>query len=138
MVDSFVYKAKRPLHPERFHAWTRTIPETVLRAKGVFWLANRYKVAGDFSLAGPQLSFTPAGWWWGVIDQSEWPDEIKQQAKEQNWVAPNYDRRQELVFIGIDMDKEAITNDLDNCLITDEEWELGIAGKLTFADPFSE
>jgi len=137
-IDSFVYKAKRPFHPERFYEWTRTIPETVLRAKGVFWLVNRFKVAGDFSLVGSQLSLQPAGWWWGIVDQSKLPEEIKQQAKERNWKAPHYDRRQELVFIGIKMDTEAIKNDLDTCLITDEEWKLGAEGRLTFTDPFSE
>jgi len=137
-IDSFVYKADRPFHPERFHAWTLSIPEQVVRAKGLFWLATRFEEAGDLSLAGSLLSLQAAGWWWGVIDQAQWPELVHQQAAEQTWQAPYFDHRQELVFIGIDMDKAAITEGLNQCLLTDEEWQLGVTGWRTLEDPFME
>lgn len=137
-IDSFVYKADRPFHPERFHKWNQTIPEVVIRAKGLFWLATRFEEAGDFALAGTQLQLKAAGWWWGIVNESEWPETIKQQAKEENWQAPYFDHRQELVFIGIDMDKEDLIASLNNCLITDEEWKLGVVGWKTLPDPFLE
>ncbi len=137
-IDSFVYKADRPFHPERFYEWTQNIPEEVVRAKGLFWLATRFEEAGDFSLAGKLLSLRAAGWWWGIVEQSQWPDMVKKLAKEQNWQPPYFDCRQELVFIGIDMDKEKITTDLDACLLSDDEWKLGVTGWRTFNDPFLE
>ncbi|MEM9336393.1 MAG: zinc metallochaperone GTPase ZigA [Patescibacteria group bacterium] len=137
-IDSFVYKADRPFHPQRFQEWTGSIPKTVVRAKGLFWLATRFEQAGDLSLAGTLLSLRAAGWWWGIIDPNQWPDMIKQQAVEKHWQAPYFDHRQELVFIGIDMNKEAITESLNKCLLTDEEWQLGVTGWRTFEDPFSE
>ncbi len=137
-IDSFVYKADRPFHPERFFNWTKNIPEEVIRAKGLFWLATRFEEAGDFALAGTQLQLKAAGWWWGIVDESEWPETIKQQAEEKNWQAPYFDHRQELVFIGIDMDKDTIINDLNDCLLTDEEWKLGIVGWRTLNDPIGE
>lgn len=137
-IDSFVYKADRPFHPERLYEWTQTIPETVVRAKGLFWLATRFEEAGDFSLAGSLLSLRAAGWWWGIVDQSQWPEMIKQQAVKHNWQAPYFDHRQELVFIGIDMNKEAIEKSLDTCLLTDDEWKLGVTGWRTLNDPFAE
>ena len=137
-IDSFVYKADRPFHPERFMHWTETIPEAVIRAKGLFWLATRFEEAGDFALAGTQLQLKAAGWWWGTADESEWPLSIKEQARINNWQSPYFDHRQELVFIGIDMDKETIINGLNDCLLTDEEWKLGVVGWRTLNDPFGE
>jgi len=137
-IDSFVYRADRPFHPERFNQWIETIPETVIRAKGLFWLATRFEEVGDFALAGTQLHLRAAGWWWGIVDEGEWPEAIRQQAKEKNWQSPYFDHRQELVFIGIEMDKEHIIKSLNDCLLTDDEWRLGVVGWRTLNDPFPE
>lgn len=137
-IDSFVYRADRPFHPERFQAWTESIPSEVVRAKGLFWLATRFEEAGDLSLAGSLLSLRAAGWWWGIIDQAQWPPLVQQQAVEHNWQPPYYDHRQELVFIGIDMNKDAISAGLNECLLTDAEWELGIDGWRALPDPLPE
>lgn len=137
-IESFIYRANRPFHPDRFYKWTQNIPETIIRAKGMFWLASRFEEAGDLSLAGTLLTLRAAGWWWGIIDQREWPESVRQLAKENNWQAPYFDHRQELVFIGIGMDKESIKKELDTCLLTDDEWKLGLEGWKSFNDPFSE
>jgi G3E family GTPase len=137
-IESFVYKADRPFHPERFMEWTETIPEEVVRAKGLFWLATRFEEAGDLSLAGTQLQLKAAGWWWGIVDESEWPEAIREQAKINNWESPYFDHRQELVFIGIKMNKDAIVKNLNDCLLTDDEWKLGVIGWRTFNDPLGE
>jgi G3E family GTPase len=137
-IDSFVYTADRPFHPERFMQLTEQIPETVIRAKGIFWLATRFEEAGDLSLAGTLLTLRAAGLWWGIVDSSQWPESVRKQAVEKSWTAPYFDHRQEIVFIGIDMDKEAIKKQLDDCLLTDDEWKLGVVGWRTFNDPFPE
>lgn len=137
-IDSFVYKADRPFHPERFFAWTQTIPPEIVRAKGLFWLATWFEEAGDLSLAGTLLSLSAAGWWWGIVSQDQWPESIQEQAREKGWEAPYYDHRQELVFIGIDMNTTAITDSLNACLLTNEEWTLGVTAWRTFTDPFPE
>ncbi|MFN3188287.1 MAG: GTP-binding protein [Candidatus Paceibacteria bacterium] len=137
-IDSFVYKADRPFHPERFYTWTQSVPKEVIRAKGIFWLANRFEEAGDFSLAGTLLQLRAAGWWWGIVDKLQWPEAIKQQAIAKNWQPPYYDHRQELVFIGIEMDKDALIKSLNACLLTEKEWRLGVTCWRTFNDPFGE
>jgi len=137
-INSFVYKSDRPFHPERFYQWTKNIPQEIIRAKGLFWLATRFEEAGDFSLAGTLLQLRAAGWWWGVVEEEQWPEVVKNQAVKNNWQAPYYDHRQELVFIGIDMKKEEIIKSLNNCLLTDEEYKLGVVGWRTLNDPFGE
>lgn len=137
-IDSFVYRADRPFHPERFYEWTQNLPNNILRAKGLFWLATRFEEAGDLSLAGSQLQLGAAGWWWGVVDEDNWPEAIRQQALTRGWVPPYFDHRQELVFIGIELNKIEFTKSLDDCLLTDSEWQLGVVGWRTMPDPFIE
>ncbi|WP_457826598.1 GTP-binding protein, partial [Staphylococcus aureus] len=39
-ISSFVYKRRLPFHAERFNHWLENMPETVVRAKGIAWLAQ--------------------------------------------------------------------------------------------------
>jgi hypothetical protein len=54
----------------------------------------------------------------------------------ENWTATTGDCRQELVFIGQNIDFAQLTDELDNCLLTDDEMALGVEGWRLLADPF--
>lgn len=54
------------------------------------------------------------------------------------WQKPWGDRRQEMVFIGIKMNKEEMLKNLESCLLTDEEMKLGPEGWKKFPDPLPE
>ncbi|XYI04228.1 GTP-binding protein [Sorangium sp. So ce1128] len=58
------------------------------------------------------------------------------QALDAAWHPVWGDRRQELVFIGVDMAREELTSDLDACLLTEEEMAAGPSGWSRFNDPF--
>lgn len=121
-VSSFVYRARRPFHPQKIHDVLNSPLNGVIRAKGHFWIANRPEWLAEFSLAGALSSIKPAGMWWATVPQSRWPDHPQAIAYiEQHWQEPFGDRRQELVFIGADMDKAAIITALDSALIGDED-----------------
>jgi G3E family GTPase len=133
-IRSFVYRARRPFHPERLAACLGTDWPGVLRSKGFFWLATRMDEVGSWSHAGRSCQVSAAGTWWAACS----PDERAQHtsAIADQWVEPWGDRRQELVFIGIDMDEARLRAALDACLLDDDEMAAGVSGWRRLADPF--
>jgi G3E family GTPase len=117
-IRSFVYRARHPFVPAPLHrTLTRTL-RGVLRAKGTFWLATQPDFAFDFSLAGAMAGFRPSGRWWAGVPRPAWPADREAVARiRRNWAEPFGDRRQELVFIGVEQDRAGITAALDACLL---------------------
>ena len=121
-ISSFVYRAKKPFHPERFYTFTQASHQGVIRAKGFFWLASRMHWVGELAIAGALLRHQAAGRWWANIPKDRWPqDEQWKEMINNIWSEPFGDRRQEMVFIGTDMDEADLRKQLDSCLMTDAE-----------------
>jgi hypothetical protein len=60
------------------------------------------------------------GTWWATVPKDRWPDHPQARAYlNEHWQDPFGDRRQELVFIGVGMDKTAISTALDAALVQD-------------------
>ena len=111
--------------------------DSVLRSKGLFWLATRHNIIGFWSQAGEVVSLEAAGLWWAAVPKKEWPDDVAFREEMQTISEGEYgDRRQELVIIGADMNREVVQKSLDSCLLTDAEMALGWNGWRKFADPF--
>ena len=138
-IASTAYRARKPLHPERFfnfinREWTNG---RLLRSKGFFWLASKYQEAGSWSQAGGLMRHGFAGRWWRFVPKAQWPtDEEGLQAIMKNWQAQSGDCRQELVFIGQNIDFAQLTAELDACLLTDAEMALGVDAWQALPDPF--
>ncbi|MCQ3034297.1 zinc metallochaperone GTPase ZigA [Pseudomonas syringae] len=138
-IASTAYRARRPFHPERFFSfidreWTNG---KLLRSKGFFWLASKHQDAGSWSQAGGLMRHGFAGRWWRFVPRAHWPqDEENITAIMDNWTSQTGDCRQELVFIGQNIDFAQLTAELDNCLLTDAEMALGTDGWVTLPDPF--
>ena len=139
-ISSFVYKARRPFHPQRLYEIVNADWSTmgVLRSKGFFWLASRMNDAGVWSQAGGLLRIEYAGGWYAATPKDQWPAMIEEDDVLGNWVEPYGDRRQELVFIGAGMKRDLVTEILDSCWLTDEEMALGPGRWKALADPFPE
>lgn len=138
-ISNFVYEARRPLHPQRFFDWSKQEWPGVIRSKGFFWLATRMEAAGYWSQAGSICQNEPAGFWWAAAPKRMWPlEEEEIQKILKNWKKPFGDRRQEIVLIGIDMDRGALTQRFNECLLTDEELALGEEKWKKLPDPFPE
>lgn len=135
-IRSFVYRARRPFHPQRFWQVMEGELSGVVRSKGFFWLASRAEYAGSWSQAGGVARQGLAGRWWVSIPQERWPqDEATRSAIMANWVDGIGDARQELVFIGMDMDEAWLRAALDRALLTDREMSEGLAAWSRYPDP---
>ena len=134
-ITSFVYHARAPFHPARVHEVLNGPLPGVIRAKGHFWIATRPDWAAEFSLAGAMSSVTPLGRWWASVPEERLPKHPDAQAEiAKNWVEPWGDRRQEIVFIGVDMDREAICARLNAALMNAGDFTPGDWTQLP--DPF--
>jgi G3E family GTPase len=125
-ISSFVFRNKRPFHPERFWKYlNEQYPANIIRAKGLFWLASRPDDAINFSQAGGSSRIEKAGVWWCSMPYAErirysyFAD--NKDVIESRWDKKWGDRMNEIVFIGQEMDKEQIINELNNCLLADTE-----------------
>ncbi|MFN3240626.1 MAG: zinc metallochaperone GTPase ZigA [Planctomycetota bacterium] len=137
-IGSFVYRARRPFHPERLYACFEQEWPGVLRSKGFVWLATRHDHVGMWHQAGGACELSGAGSWWATVPADEWPDEPEVRAEiEANSAGPFGDRRQELVVIGRDVDEADLRRRLDACLLSDAELALGAERWTDYADPFA-
>ena len=117
-VTSYVYRARQPFEPEKILNVLNGQLPGVIRAKGHFWIATRPTWVAEFSLAGSLSSVKPLGTWWASVPSQRWPThENVRNYIASNWQEPWGDRRQELVFIGSDIDWSALKATLDSCLV---------------------
>lgn len=141
-IESFVYRARRPFHPERFWQFLHTPwpgGGRLLRSKGLFWLASRYEAAGEIAQAGGILHYGAAGHWWASVAPEHWPEnEASREAILAEWDAEVGDCRQEIVFIGQSLDTKNAIDILDACLLTDAEMQMGPEAWAELSDPFPQ
>ena len=117
---------------------------SIVRSKGFCWMAPsswadsatggdqwRHETAMYWSHAGKHFGITTAGKWWASLESKEQvkdflssrDGEYERMMKE-DWVSEEFgDRRQELVFIGVDYDEAKIRSALNECLVSDAEFD---------------
>jgi G3E family GTPase len=124
-IESFIFEARRPFHPERFAlalSFDDGILAGVMRSKGYCWIATHHSEAFRWSQAGVSIKMDQDGPWMCTVDDTEWPeDEASREWIMSTMEEPWGDRRQELVFIGSEMDEVVLRSRLEDCLLTDEE-----------------
>lgn len=138
-ISSFVFEARKPFYPQKFFDFlhSKEIAGKLIRSKGFFWLATRPHFAGSWSQAGGMARYGAAGLFWAAVPKEQWPEDPEYlKAIETQWVEPFGDMRQELVFIGQNLDKTDIIRRLDDCLLSDEDLLLGRKEWAKFKDPF--
>ncbi|WP_254545502.1 CobW family GTP-binding protein [Halomarina pelagica] len=132
-VDSFAYRRRRPFHPGRLADALRDLPSSVVRSKGLLWVAGRDEVSLHYGQAGPSSRVEVQGAWIASLDESR-REMQRRMHPEIEWDEEHGDRQSQLVFIGTEMDEESIVAALDAALVTDDEWNSGTYGENPFPD----
>lgn len=125
-ISSFVFRSEKPFHPYRFWDFlSEDFPPTIIRSKGLFWIASRPEQAINWSQAGGSMKAEGAGVWWASMPLGErmsFSNFVEnQEIIEERWTRDFGDRLNELVFIGISINEKEIRAALENCLCTADE-----------------
>jgi len=121
-ISSLVFRAQKPFHPSRLNKLLKRGLDGLLRSKGILWIAGLHSSALVWHQAGEVLSLDGGDQWLhGSVDPTEWPPDTPEQYR----TALYGDRRQELVFIGQNLDKEKLRKQVEEALVTEEEFQLG-------------
>ena len=117
-IGTFVYQNVRPFSKQKFEEFVfAKWPAEVIRAKGLFWIAEDPDTAYIFEQSGRQKSATDDGKWIACF-----PERERKQILQMNpdiaaaWDEKYGDRINKIVFIGRNMNKEEIINALDDCI----------------------
>ena len=118
-ISTFVYYRRRPMSLNRFDEFVaRHWDKGIIRCKGMCYFEEEYDMCYLFEQAGKQFDLKQAGAFYATMPKEELMQMIAQDpALQRDWDEHYGDRMQKLVFIGQNMDKEAIIKALDACLI---------------------
>jgi G3E family GTPase len=124
-INSFVYRRRRPFHPARLAEFMNYWPEEVVRAKGLAWIATPQDWAASISQAGPSIQFGPAGSWLAALSEEERQEIVAADPEAlDHWDKQWGDRMNEIVMIGIGMNRSDLEEELDECLLNDNEMDM--------------
>ena len=127
-IESFVMRAREPLHPTRFMEFLEYPFAGVIRAKGYVWVASRPEWVVAYSRAGNKATIEPVGQWWANAPKDRLPPIGTPERKsiDDRWKEPYGDRINELVFIGHKMDRAAVEAAFKRCQLNFTETRKGM------------
>ena len=140
-ISSFVFRSEKPFHPYRLWNFiSKDFPATIIRSKGLLWIASRPDQAINWSQAGGSMKAEGAGVWWASMPLGErmsFANFVENQdIIEERWTGDFGDRLNELVFIGISINEKEIRKELESCLCTADEIRDLQNGFFSNKDPF--
>jgi len=134
-ISSIVYKRREPFHTERLNEWLHQMPDNIVRSKGIIWCATRNEHAILLSQAGQSVNIEPISYWVAALHEKQQELILNDNPELRNeWLPESGDRMTQLVLIGLDLDQEEITEELDRCLLTETEYTMEWA---ELNDPFA-
>ena len=118
-IGTYVYYARRPMDLNRFDWFvSKKWPKGVIRTKGMCYFTDEFDICYLFEQAGKQMSLKNAGQWYATMPENQLANMLRSDPTlAADWDEQYGDRMQKLVFIGQNLDKAYIKQELDKCLI---------------------
>ncbi|MEJ8661799.1 MULTISPECIES: CobW family GTP-binding protein [Streptomyces] len=126
-VATLVWHRRRPFHPERLYQALEDLCCSAARSRGRFWLADRPDTLLAWDAAGGALCVENAGPWLASLPDAAWDmvPPIRRAAAALDWHPEHGDCCQHLVFTSPGLDRDGLTQLLESCLLTDDEYAAG-------------
>ena len=117
-IGTYVYYARRPMDLNRFDWFvSKRWPKGVIRTKGMCYFTDEFDICYLFEQAGKQMSLKNAGQWYATMPENQLANMLRSDPTlAADWDEVYGDRMQKLVFIGQNLDKTYIKQELDKCL----------------------
>ncbi len=117
-IGTYVYYARRPMDLNRFDWFvSKRWPKGVIRTKGMCYFTDEFDICYLFEQAGKQMSLKNAGQWYATMPENQLAGMLRSDPTlAADWDETYGDRMQKLVFIGQNLDKAYIKQELDACL----------------------
>ena len=118
-IMTFVYYRRRPFDLARFDEFVaRHWDKNIIRCKGMCYFEEEYDMCYLFEQAGKQFNLKQAGTFYATMPQEELMQLMARDPMlQRDWDEFYGDRMQKLVFIGQHLDRQAIEQALDACLV---------------------
>lgn len=118
-IETFVYYRRKPFSLGLFDDFVaRHWSPNIIRCKGMCYFADEYDMCYIFEQAGKEFNLRQCGQFYATMPQKELEAALANDALlRRDWDETYGDRMQKLVFIGQNLDKEAIIQALDNCIV---------------------
>ena len=118
-ITTFVYYRRRPFDLGRFDEFVaRHWDKNIIRCKGMCYFEEEYDMCYLFEQAGKQFNLKQAGTFYATMPQEELMQLMARDPMlQRDWDEFYGDRMQKLVFIGQHLDRQAIEQALDACLV---------------------
>ena len=118
-ISTFVYYRRRPFDLNRFDDFVaRHWDKGIIRCKGMCYFNDEYDMCYLFEQAGKQFNLKQAGTFYATMPKEELMQMMARDPMlQRDWDEQYGDRMQKLVFIGQNIDRDAITKALDDCLV---------------------